>query len=36
MNQELLFQETADAVPPYDGHHIQLYIVNFSGPYDKP
>lgn len=32
-HQELIFRETAEAVPPYDGHHIQIYIANFSGPH---
>ena len=31
--QELLFRETADPIPPYDGHHVQIYIANFSGPH---
>ena len=31
--QELIFRETADAIPAYDGHHIQVYIANFSGPH---
>lgn len=31
--QELVFRETADAIPAYDGHHIQIYITNFSGPH---
>ena len=34
MNQQLIFEER-DTVPPYDGHHIQLYLVNFSGPHQK-
>jgi hypothetical protein len=32
-HQELIFRETADVLPPYDGHHIQIYIANFSGPH---
>jgi hypothetical protein len=32
-HQELIFRETADAIPPYDGHHVQIYIANFSGPH---
>lgn len=32
-NQILVFRETADAVRPYDGHHIAVYVANFSGPY---
>jgi hypothetical protein len=31
--QHLYFSETDRTVPPYDGHHIQIYIVNFSGPH---
>src|SRR5262249_39359503 len=31
--QELVFRETADAIPAYDGHHLQIYIANFSGPH---
>ena len=33
IGQELMFRES-DAVPEgYDGHHIQVYVANFSGPY---
>ncbi len=32
-NQHLYFNETDDKIPAYDGHHIQIYIVNFSGPH---
>src|SRR5918996_2456627 len=32
-NQALLFRETGEAVPPYDGHHVAIYVANFSGPY---
>jgi hypothetical protein len=31
--QELVFRETTDPIPPYDGHHVQIYITNFSGPH---
>jgi hypothetical protein len=31
--QELVFRETADALPAYDGHHMQIYIADFSGPH---
>ncbi|MDQ3881265.1 MAG: hypothetical protein M3295_09375, partial [Chloroflexota bacterium] len=31
--QWLLFRETDAALPPYDGHHIAVYIANFSEPY---
>jgi hypothetical protein len=32
-HQELIFKETAGAVPAYDGHHLQVYIADFSGPH---
>jgi hypothetical protein len=32
-HQELIFRETAGAIPPYDGHHVQVYITDFSGPH---
>ncbi len=31
--QFLLFEETDRAQPPFDGHHVAIYITNFSGPY---
>lgn len=34
-NQFLRFREADDPVPPYDGHHIQIYISDFSGPYRR-
>ncbi|MSQ55388.1 MAG: hypothetical protein EXR31_08485 [Betaproteobacteria bacterium] len=33
--QALYFIETGKRLPPYDGHHIQVYIADFSGPYAK-
>ena len=32
-NQNLLFRETDQPQPEYDGHHVQIYITNFSGPH---
>jgi hypothetical protein len=32
-HQELVFRETTEPIPPYDGHHIQIYIADFSGPH---
>jgi hypothetical protein len=32
-DQSLVFQETDAAIPPYDGHHIAVYVADFSGPY---
>jgi hypothetical protein len=32
-NQSLLFRETDRPQPEYDGHHVQIYVTNFSGPH---
>lgn len=34
-NQALLFRETAAEIPPYDGHHIAIYVSDFSGPHER-
>ena len=34
-NQTLLFRETDAEQPPFDGHHVAIYIADFSGPYGK-
>ena len=34
-NQSFIFRETDDEVAEYDGHHIAIYIVNFSAPHAK-
>ena len=34
-NQYLQFRETDRALPEYDGHHVQIYITDFSGPHRK-
>jgi hypothetical protein len=31
--QTLLYREHAAPIPPYDGHHIAIYIADFSGPH---
>jgi hypothetical protein len=31
--QYLQFRETDRPQPEYDGHHVQIYITNFSGPH---
>jgi hypothetical protein len=31
--QWLSFRETQGEIAPYDGHHIAIYVANFSGPY---
>ncbi len=33
--QSLIFRETDRPLPPYDGHHIQIYVADFSGPYRR-
>ena len=33
--QNLFFRETDRAIPPYDQHHIQIYINDFSGPHRR-
>jgi len=33
-NQKLYFTETKGKLPEYDGHHIQVYIADFSSPYE--
>jgi hypothetical protein len=34
-DQYLQFRETDRPQPEYDGHHVQFYIANFSGPYRR-
>jgi hypothetical protein len=34
-DQYLQFRETASPQGEYDGHHVQIYITNFSGPYRR-
>jgi hypothetical protein len=34
-DQYLQFRETDRALPDYDGHHVQMYITDFSGPYRR-
>jgi hypothetical protein len=34
-HQQLIYAETAAANPDYDGHHIQIYVANFSEPYAR-
>jgi hypothetical protein len=33
--QDFIFRETDRPPAPYDGHHIQIYIADFSGPYRR-
>ena len=32
--QDLIFRETEAPLPDYDGHHIQVYVADFSGPHE--
>lgn len=32
-NQTLRFREAQEELPAYDGHHIAVYVANFSQPY---
>ncbi len=32
-NQHLIYTETDADIAPYDGHHIAVYVANFSGPH---
>src|SRR5215475_14348880 len=34
-DQHFLFRETDQPQPEFDGHHVQIYIVNFSGPHRR-
>lgn len=34
-NQTLRFQECDAPLPPYDGHHIAVYVADFSGPHRR-
>jgi hypothetical protein len=34
-DQYLLFRETDRPQPEYDGHHVQMYITDFSGPHRR-
>ncbi|MGH8058659.1 MAG: VOC family protein, partial [Candidatus Entotheonellia bacterium] len=33
IHQWLVFRETNEEIPEYDGHHIAVYVANFSGPH---
>lgn len=34
-DQRLVFRETAGPHPEFDGHHVAIYLANFSRPYQK-
>lgn len=31
--QALIYRESKAKIPAYDGHHLQVYVVDFSGPH---
>jgi len=33
--QRLYYRETDAPIAPYDGHHVQIYVADFSGPHEK-
>lgn len=33
--QRLWFRETSDPIPPYDGHHVQIYTADFAAPHRR-
>ena len=35
LHQELVFRETAAPLAAFDNHHIQIYVTDFSGPYNR-
>lgn len=35
LGQHLTFHETDAPQPEYDGHHIQVYVADFSGPHGR-
>lgn len=35
VNQNLIFREKRGPEAKFDGHHIQIYVVDFSGPYNR-
>ncbi len=32
-HQDFIFRETDRPLPEYDGHHVQIYVADFSGPH---
>jgi hypothetical protein len=34
-DQALIFRETLDPIPPYDGHHIALYVGSSAADFDQ-
>ena len=36
LDQRLIYKETTDEIPGYDGHHIAIYLADFSSPVRFP
>jgi hypothetical protein len=34
-DQVLVFRESEEDLPEFDGHHVQVYLADFSGPYRR-
>jgi len=34
-HQSMIFRETDQKIPKFDGHHIQIYLADFSGPHKE-
>jgi hypothetical protein len=34
-DSRVIYRETSRELPPYDGHHIQITLADFSGPHRK-
>jgi hypothetical protein len=35
ISQQLCFVETTRSLPAYDGHHVQIYLADAAGPYER-
>ena len=35
LSGSLIFRETEAALPPFDGHHVEITLADFSGPYSR-
>ena len=35
VGQVVIYRETDDPIPPFDGHHIAIYVANFSTPHSE-
>ena len=34
-SQSLVFRESSESLPAYDGHHVAVYVADFSSPHGK-